>query len=208
MEVFTYYFWTFVLGSVLGVVMETIWCLIKNKKFESRKGLIYGPFNPLYGVAAVFLSYFINSLDSPSVGRVFLIGVVVSSFVEYVCSYYQERLLGTVSWDYKNFKFNLNGRINLVYSLAWGVLTLFWCDTFMPLVEEGIPFFMENVNLTIIFAILLALDCLISLCASIRHKQRREKIYPRTRLEKHFDYLYTDELMDLIYPNSVFKDEL
>lgn len=43
-------------GSFAGVVIEMLWCLLTRGYIESRAGLIYGPFNLLYGAGAVFLS--------------------------------------------------------------------------------------------------------------------------------------------------------
>ncbi len=207
MNEFSYYFWTFVLGSLLGVIIETIWCLIKYRKFESRKGVIFGPFNPLYGVAAVALSFSINASSNKSLGYIFITGVVIASFIEYVCSYCQEKFTGTVSWNYKDFKWNLNGRINFVYSIIWGFLTLFWAKTFMPMINDAMPFFYDREFLTIVSFILMALDCIISLAACIRRKQRREKVYAHTKFEKHLDYFYNDEVMDKVYANSEFVDD-
>ena len=48
--------WVFYLGSFLGVVVEVIWCLVIHGYIESRTALVYGPFNPLYGVGAVALT--------------------------------------------------------------------------------------------------------------------------------------------------------
>jgi len=44
------------LGSFAGVVIELLWCLIRNGYWESRSGLVWGPFNLLYGVGAVALT--------------------------------------------------------------------------------------------------------------------------------------------------------
>ncbi len=195
------------MGSFMGVVVETLWCFMKHKKIESRKGVIFGPFNPLYGCVAALLCFCVNSLSKQNMGRIFLVGVVVSSVIEYLCSYYQEKYTGTVSWDYKKFKFNLNGRINLVYSMMWGFLTMFWFSVFVPMVEEVLPFFIEHRFITILASVFMALDCFISLAASIRRKKRKEKIYPKTKFEKHLDYIYTDEVMEKIYPNSDFVDD-
>ena len=43
-------------GSFVGVVIEMLWCLITNGYIESRSGLVYGPFNLLYGIGAVALT--------------------------------------------------------------------------------------------------------------------------------------------------------
>ena len=45
-----------IVGSFAGVIIEMIWCLIRNGYIESRAGLVYGPFNLLYGVGAVLLT--------------------------------------------------------------------------------------------------------------------------------------------------------
>lgn len=207
MQEFIYYFWIFVFGSILGVVIETIWCYIRYKKIESRKGLIFGPFNPLYGVATLVLSYAINNFGSQSFGSIFLLGTVLASIIEYLCSYYQEKIVGTISWDYKNFKYNLNGRINLIYSLMWGILTYVWYSVFMPVIDEIVPFFYSIPKVTFFFAIFLGVDSIISLAACVRRKNRRNNIYAKTKLEKHLDYFYNDELLDQIYPNSQFTDK-
>ncbi len=206
MDIFTYYFWTFMLGAFLGVVIETLWCIYKYKKLESRKGLIFGPFNALYGVAAVLLSLTINMSSHKSLGRVFLIGVIVASLVEYLCSYYQEKITGTISWDYKDFKWNLNGRINLVYSIMWGILTMVWFKYFMPIIDDSMHFFVNKKFLTMTAFIFMLIDCIVSLCAVVRRKKRHENIYAKTKIQKHFDYFYNDKVLDKIYANSKFVD--
>ena len=50
-------FWVFFIGSFAGVVIETIWCIITRGHYESRVGLIYGPFNLVYGFGALALTY-------------------------------------------------------------------------------------------------------------------------------------------------------
>ena len=49
-------FWVFFLGCIIGVVVETLWCLATKFYIENRSGVIYGPFNPVYGVGAVVLT--------------------------------------------------------------------------------------------------------------------------------------------------------
>ena len=63
---------------------------------------------------------------------IFLGGFVIGSVFEYICSWVQEFLFGTVSWQYDEMPFNLNGRINLLYSIFWGVLALLWVKGIYP----------------------------------------------------------------------------
>lgn len=55
----------------------------------------------------------------------FAFGTVLGGVYEYVCSAVTELLFGTVFWDYSKFKFNLGGRINLLYCF-FGALRR-WC---------------------------------------------------------------------------------
>ena len=45
-----------IVGSFAGVVVEMLWCLVTNGYIESRAGLVYGPFNLLYGAGAALLT--------------------------------------------------------------------------------------------------------------------------------------------------------
>ena len=40
-------FWIFIIGSILGYIFEMIVVLFQKGFFESRQGLIYGPFTPV-----------------------------------------------------------------------------------------------------------------------------------------------------------------
>lgn len=193
-------------GSFLGVLVESAWCILRYKKLESRKGVIFGPFNPLYGVAATIISFSICHVTNRRFGNIFAIGVVVASMVEYLASYYQEKVTGTVSWNYEKFKLNLNGRVNLVYSIFWGFLTFIWYKEFMPLIECFVNILEGHNFITVVAATAMFIDCVISLWACVRRKKRRQNIPPQTKFEECLDYMFDDELLKKVYPNSEFVE--
>ncbi|HBC85250.1 MAG TPA: hypothetical protein DCZ30_07690, partial [Clostridiales bacterium] len=51
-------FWYFIIFSIIGLFIETMYCYITTGVLESRKGLIWGPFCPVYGVGASLLFIF------------------------------------------------------------------------------------------------------------------------------------------------------
>ena len=108
-------------GSFAGVVVEMLWCLVTNGYLESRAGLVYGPFNLLYGAGAALLTVCLYKYRNRGYQLSFAGGFLVGSVLEYVCSWGQEVLLGSRSWDYSHMPLNINGRICFVYSLFWGV---------------------------------------------------------------------------------------
>ena len=48
--------WIFLAGCVIGCLVEMLWCYLNEGFFESRQGLIYGPFSPVYGLGAVLFT--------------------------------------------------------------------------------------------------------------------------------------------------------
>ena len=112
-------FWIFVIGCFIGVVIETLWCLIRYRKLESRKGLVWGPFNLVYGFGALVMTLGLYPLRDNRDLFIFAAGALLGGVFEYVCSVVQEKITGTISWDYRNFPLNLHGRINLLYCFFW-----------------------------------------------------------------------------------------
>lgn len=117
--------WLFILGSLGGVLLELAWMrLVAGREaHDPRTGLLYLPFNPLYGVAAVVGSLVLAPFaGSPAV--VFLLAVAVFTLLEWTASVVMERGFGVVFWDYRDKPLNLAGRVCLEYSLLWGLLGL------------------------------------------------------------------------------------
>ena len=76
-------------GSFAGVVVESIWCILRHGYLESRAGLVYGPFNLLYGVGALTLTLALYRFRNRGRWLSFLGGMLVGSVVEYICSWGQ-----------------------------------------------------------------------------------------------------------------------
>ncbi|GHF10426.1 putative ABC transporter permease [Pseudolysinimonas yzui] len=117
--------WVFVLGSVGGVLIERAWMRLLEGPdvVDPRSGLLYLPFNPLYGFAAVIGSLVLAPLAA-SPPLVFLAALVIFTLVEGVTSLLMERAFGVVFWDYSDKRVNLGGRVCLEYSVIWGALGL------------------------------------------------------------------------------------
>jgi len=117
--------WVFVLGSISGVLLERVWMRLLEGPdvIDPRSGLLYVPFNPLYGFAAVVGSFVLAPLAwSPAF--VFLAALVIFTVVEGIASLVMERAFGVVFWDYSDKRLNLGGRVCLEYALLWGALGL------------------------------------------------------------------------------------
>lgn len=112
----------FYIYCFVGWCIESSLVSIHEKKFVNR-GFIRGPFLPLYGFGAITI--LVSTL--PVRGNpilVFICGMIATTILEYFTAWLMETFLKMKYWDYSEFKFNYKGRISLMSSLFWGVLSL------------------------------------------------------------------------------------
>ena len=191
------------IGSFAGVVIELLWCLLRNGYLESRSGLVYGPFNLLYGAGAVALTGALYKFRNKGAWISFLGGMIVGSVVEYACSWGQEMLFGSRSWDYSGVPFNLNGRICLLYSFFWGFLGVWWIKDMYPRMAKWILKIPNDWGkvITWCFTIFFIFNSFVSLAAVGRWSERVEGLAPSNAVEEFLDERFHDERMERIYAN-------
>ena len=197
------------IGSFVGVIIEMLWCLIKNGYIESRAGLVYGPFNLLYGVGAVCLTLTLYQYRNRSSSISFLGGMIVGSIVEYVCSWGQELVLGSRSWDYSGMPFNLNGRICLLYSIFWGILGVLWIKNIYPRMAKWILKIPNRIGkiMTWLLLIFMVVNILVTSLALARWTGRIQEKSASNGIEEWLDEHFPDERMQNIFANMEFDEK-
>ena len=111
-------FLTFIIISFLGYLLEVFVCSYGSKKLVNR-GFLFGPYCPIYGVGGVLVIWCLNRYyEDPIV--VFIVGMFLTSSIEYYTSYVLEKVFHNRWWDYSSRKDNLNGRICLGNSIFFG----------------------------------------------------------------------------------------
>lgn len=112
----------FYIYCFLGWCVESTIVSVRERRFINR-GFLNGPFLPIYGTGAILILFVsLPLIDNPIL--VYLAGLVSTTILEYFTGWFMESLFKIKYWDYTEDKFNYKGRICLVSSLFWGVLTL------------------------------------------------------------------------------------
>ena len=197
----------FIIGSFAGVVVETLWCLLRHGCFESRNGVVWGPFSPLYGLGAVALTLSLYRFRNRGPYPSFIGGFVIGSVVEYICSWWQEWAFGSRSWDYSGMPFNINGRVCLLYSVFWGILGVFWIKDIYPRMSKWILKLPNRSGkmITCALTIFMAVNCLVSGLAVLRWSERLKGIPADSACEVFLDQRFPDERLSAIYANMDFS---
>ena len=113
------YFLLFIIYSISGWIIEVIATTNDTKCFVNR-GFLLGPYCPIYGTCSLLMILIIPELKSSIL--LFLITMLICSFIEYITSYLMEKLFKARWWDYSHIPLNLNGRICLKNSIYFGLL--------------------------------------------------------------------------------------
>lgn len=200
---FSKLFWLFMIGNVLGFVLETLWCLVTTHQFQLRVGVVFGPFIPVYGFGAVVITLCLYRLYKARDLKLFLISAVIGAAFEYLCSLFQEVAFGTVSWEYSGTTLSIGGRTNLEFALCWGLLGLVWIKDLYPRVSEWIEKMPKKLGgvLTTVVCVLIVIDMAVSSAAVARQTERRHGIPADSRMDVLMDQIFTDDFLKIVYPN-------
>ena len=157
------YFICFLMYSCAGYILEVIDCSIEERKIVNR-GFLFGPICPIYGVGSLLIVFGLTSFrDNPVM--LFVLGMVITTGIEYYTSYIFERIFNNKWWDYSNRIDNINGRICIGNSLFFGLsalLIIYILQPFMNNIVNNIPD-----NILIIMSVLFFGLFIIDLIASI-----------------------------------------
>lgn len=197
-------FLLFFIGSLLGDIIETIFCRLKMGVWMSRSSLVFGPFSIVWGFAFAGVTILLYKYKDRSESFLFLTGTFLGGAYEYLCSVLSELVFGKVFWDYSGMPFNLNGRINLLYCFFWGIAAVIWFRKIYPLLSnliEKLPITFGTI-ITWIFVLFMTVNMLISLCALIRYDQRGKHIPAKNSFEKMLDQHFDDQKMRNVYPKA------
>ncbi len=220
----------FIIYSFIGYVVETLFAVINYNVLESRKSFLYGSFCGIYGVGAVVFILSLRYFNKNGY-KVFFAGCLIGSVVEYIISFLGEVLFDARWWDYSGKFLNINGRICLLYSIFWGILSLLLIKAINPKIDKMIDYIKSKINIKILKAfiiigsIFMIFNFIVSSIAmnlflmrisvkndlNIRHKEKTwaqyNQIYGNEKLANFIYKFWGDKRMITTYPNVTIELE-
>ena len=199
----------FFIGSVLGLILEEVWMFITMGVTESRVGLVWGPFSPLYGVGAVLLTLVTFQLRRMHAKGwvVFGVSMVVGDLLEQLTGWGMETFMGAVSWDY--IAGGVPGAITkwvaVPFLFFWGLLGYVWYRLIMPdlLWGLGVPTTKRKVVFVTLLSVYLVLDVFMTIMCFDRRAERDAGIPPANAFEQWIDENFSNAFMSERFQNMV-----
>lgn len=210
----------FIIYSIIGFVIETIFGLLTKGVIESRKSFLYGPFCGVYGLGAVVMIVGLQKFKKNNY-TLFFGGFIIGSVLEYIVSLVGELMFDIKWWDYSNMPFNINGRVCVWFSIFWGLLAIYLMTHINPKVDRLMEKIPRKVlkNTTIILTILIFIDFLLT-CFALKmffvrlvddynldiqgvdkYLETYTELYEKPEIKEFVDKHFSNEKMLKTFPN-------
>lgn len=201
-------FWLFIVGSVAGVIIEGLFCLIAKGHWETHVVSVIVPYNLLYGLGAVLFYIGAVKLQHRSIAVQIIIMTVFATVLELICGLLLRYGLGMRAWNYSHNFMNYKGIICLSFSAVWGIAAFVFAKL-SPRIESmldrctGKPWLAVC---TVLLSIVLALDLCMTGTSIVRWSERHYGIPAKTEIQKELDVEAPDDWMQKRFVEWRFLD--
>lgn len=137
------YFIYFLLFAFIGWLLETCFSFYALGHFTKR-GFLYGPLCPIYGWGALILIMFFGRYRKNNL-KLFIYAAIVFTAFEYLVSYGMEALFSLKWWDYTEEFMNLNGRVSIFYTFAWGIIAILFINFIYPFFKKKLNILLSKI---------------------------------------------------------------
>ena len=185
----------FFIYSVLGWIVETLYCRIGDGRWTNR-GFLFGPYCPIYGFGALIVIYTLGYFIYSPI-YVFVLGMLATSILEYITSFILEKIFNAKWWDYSNMKFNIKGRICLLNTLEFGILGLVILYGIHPIIStliSKIPSDLIQLISTVLL-IIMTIDTCSTVISLLNLKEKLSLLYDlaeKIKSQNHLQHKLSD----------------
>lgn len=172
----------FVIGSLIGWIIELFFRRFVSQKKWMNPGFLTGPYLPIYGFGVLVL-YAVSNIPlgitnqiADIIVRILIIGVGMT-LIEFIAGLIFIKGFKIKLWDYSNRKGNIMGIICPSFSLIWLVVGSLYYFLLNPFLVEGISWISENLIYTYFVGMVMgamAVDFAYSIHLATKLKEYKE----------------------------------
>ncbi len=159
------YYLYFMMYAVIGWIYEVFLEVVVYKWWFTNRGVLFGPYCPVYGVGALAFIFTIGRiLPGKSLKMklllipvVFLGCMLIATAIELLTSYICEWISGSWPWQtYADYKYNFQARIALSPSIRFGLGGVLFLYVLQPIFEKLVGL-LSSKSLNIVFFAVLGI---------------------------------------------------
>lgn len=148
-----HYLLLFGVYSFYGWLIESVYRSVTQRR-PINAGFLFGPFVPIYGFGAIFIIVLEQAFNQWNILlKLFMYGLVLSA-IEYIVAVLIETIFTLKLWDYSKNRFNIQGRVCLLFSGFWAILALVFVYVIHPY-TSGLVFSFDDGYVRAASAVLL-----------------------------------------------------
>ncbi len=184
----------FFIYCFVGWICEEIYCSIGEKKIVYR-GFLYGPYLPIYGFGAMSVLYLLNPFID-NVVILFFAAIIITSAIEYFGSFFLEKAFKIKLWDYSEHFMNINGRVCLLNSTMFGILSMAVVYLIQPVMIKLVNIIPEvgRYYFAMIIVLVMGFDFAISSAKMISFNRALQEFRDRSEEVKEKIKAYTADI--------------
>lgn len=200
-------FLIYVIGCMIGTYYEEILTFCRTGDWLSRQGIIYGPFNPVYGAGFLAFAALLCKNLKRKWWLTYIYACLIGGITEMASSLIGEYVFQANAWDYSDKFLNIMGRTTIPYMLFWGAGGLIFVKIVYPALSKFIELLPKRIGDVIFptFLIFVIISHVVSYTALFRYGTRSEGKAPSNALEVKLDEYFDDNLMKQYYDNPVHE---
>lgn len=172
------YYLYFMMYAIIGWVYEVFLEVVIYQWGFSNRGVLYGPYCPVYGVGALAFIFCLNRfLKNKTIKQkilmiplIFIACMFIATTIELIASYLCEFTLGSWPWQtYADYKYNFQARIALSPSIRFGIGGVIFLYLLQPLFEKFLSKFSDSKikKISLIVLIIFLIDIVVTIISKI-----------------------------------------
>ena len=181
--------WFFLIYSFGGWIIEVAFHAVRMGRIVNR-GFLAGPLCPVYGFGILFVlgllevirrlfGYDLSSGGIAQMILLFLFGMLIASFTEFLAGLLLNVFFSVRLWDYSEKPLNLKGYICLGFSALWGTGILFIIRLVHPALEAAVVRILPltvGIPLLAVLVTVFAVDSVLTVLTMIGLDRKLEEI--------------------------------
>ena len=152
-----YNLFLFTFGSIGGWVIETIFRSLYSG-YLVIPGFLNGPWCPIYGLG---ITLAIHLCEGKNVADSFIRLFAGATILECVTSVFFERFTHRLLWDYSIMPLSTGSRINIIFSILWGLMGLFLLYVIEPQLKKFFECYPAFLTISECLVVFFFIDCII-----------------------------------------------